>query len=469
MKNITNTSYHELDKKNNNSRIWLEGEPLTRAGFEPGGFYSMALNIDTLEATMTFVADSPEARKLWREKKLRKVSGRKMVGWVKPIIDVCNADITQVFGPYGRFRAQAFSNGVITFSVHHEEFARVEREETFKANYKKGVITKGDAFLGFGISASGIKDGFAKTGIKTKQVWAVEMESRYLDIACKNSPETYRDAHLFAGKVEEIEPQLLDKVDAFSFSMPCTNHSLAGRTKKELSSAEEADEVTALFGVRAIINATNPAIIFSENVPQAKESSSYRILIKELERRGYVCQEMILDKTHSGSLERRQRYWFVAYSKGLALGDITVDTTAPIHTSFGDIMESEEEFTGLWHDVEKLKKRERKNIAEGRNFRMNFLTAESTEIKTLPRNITKHQISTPVIPNHDKSMYRLPTITEHADIKRIPRHLVAHASATVAHEGMGQSIVYFHAVGLAYATAKKASAALLGQHMLNLG
>ena len=145
MKNITNTSYHELDKKNNNSRIWLEGEPLTRAGFEPGGFYSMALNIDTLEATMTFVADSPEARKLWREKKLRKVSGRKMVGWVKPIIDVCNADITQVFGPYGRFRAQAFSNGVITFSVHHEEFARVEREETFKANYKNCLLYTSDA------------------------------------------------------------------------------------------------------------------------------------------------------------------------------------------------------------------------------------------------------------------------------------------------------------------------------------
>jgi DNA (cytosine-5)-methyltransferase 1 len=464
----TNTSYHELKKKNDESRIWLEGEPLVRAGFKPGGFYETTLNIDTLEATLRFVPDSPEARVRWKNKELRKVSRRQMSGWVKPIIDICNASITQIFGDFGRFKAQAFSNGTVIFSVHHEELARVERENRFKDSLMRGVISKGDAFLGFGISSSGLKDGFAQSGLKTKQVWAIEMESRYLDIACKNSPDVYRDAHLFAGKVEEIETQLLDKVDAFSFSMPCTNHSLSGRAKKQISQAELGEEATALFGVTSIIKAVNPAIIFSENVTMAKGSASYLLLLAELKRMGYEYKEMVLDKTHSGSLERRQRYWFVAYSKGLALGDINVPETAPIHNSFGDIMETEEEYKGDWHDIENLTRREKLNIENGRNFRMNFIDKDSKEINTLTRHITKHQLSTPVILNSDKSLYRLPTVAEHAAIKRIPQRLVKHASATVAHEGMGQSIVYHHAVGLAYATAIKAINKLSTQPSLEL-
>lgn len=450
------TSYHDLAKKNDNSRVWLEGEPLLRAGYQPGGFYRVSFDISNLTIRLHFVPDSAEARKLHREKKLRKVSGRQMKDWVKPIVDICNAEVTKLFGKYCRFRAQAFSNGVIEFGVHPEELARIERETRFLANLEKGEIRKGDAFLGLGISSAGLAEGFANKGVRCKQVWAVEMEARYLDVACQNSPEVYRGAHLFAGKVEEVEKDLLEPVDAFSFSMPCTNHSLQGRTKKNLAAAEDGDEVTALFGVVEMIKASNPAILFSENVPLAKDSVTYKLLIKELARLGYTCKEMILDQSHSGALDRRTRYWFVAYSNGLALGNIEVQEREMVHTTFGEIMETEEAYTGLWHNIDNLKRREAINKEKGRNFTMRLLTPETSIINTLPRNITKHQVSNPVVPSKDMASYRLPTIHEHADMKLVPRHLVGHASATTAHEGLGQGIAYLHAVGLAEATASKA-------------
>ncbi|MEG3764922.1 DNA cytosine methyltransferase [Alteromonas sp. 14N.309.X.WAT.G.H12] len=454
------TSYHELAKKNNNSRVWLEGEPLLRAGYKAQGFFRVSFDIKKLTIRLHFVPDSPEARKLHREKKLRKVSGRKMKGWIKPIVDICNADVTQLFGEYCRFRAQAFSNGVIEFSVHPEELARVKRETTFLNNLEAGEIRKGDAFLGIGISSAGLAEGFANKGIRCRQVWAVEMEARYLDVACQNSPDVYQGAHLFAGKVEEIEKDLLEPVDAFSFSMPCTNHSLQGRAKKSLACAEDGNEVTALFGVVAMIKASNPALIFSENVPSAQNSTTYQLLKKELHRLGYTCQDMILDQSHSGALERRTRYWFVAYSNGLAIGDVDVAQRKRVYDTFGEIMETDAEYTGKWHDIEKLITREAVNKANGRNFAMSLLTPETRIINTLSRNITKHQVSNPVVPSNDLKAYRLPTINEHADIKLVPRRLIGHASATTAHEGLGQGIAYHHAVGLAEATAQK----LLDKH-----
>tara|TARA_B100002003_G_C14107875_1_gene532860 strand:+ start:288 stop:1700 length:1413 start_codon:yes stop_codon:yes gene_type:complete len=454
------TSYHELAKKNDNSRIWLEGEPLLRAGYEPGGFFRVSFNMDNLTVRLQFIPDSAEARKLHKEKQVRKVSGRKMKGWVKPIVDICNADVTKLFGDFCRFRAQAFANGVIEFGVHPEELSRIQRECEFKTNLEKGELRKGDAFLGIGISSAGITEGFNRIGVRTKQVWAVEMEARYLDVACQNAPEVYRNAHLFAGKVEEIEKDLLEPVDAFSFSMPCTNHSLQGKAKKALSTAEDGDEVTALFGVVEMIKAANPALLFSENVPAAKDSVTYKLLIKELTRLGYTCKEMILDQKHSGALDRRTRYWFVAYSNGLALGDIEVAEQDMVFANFGEIMESEEAYTGSWHDIEKLKRREAINKEKGRGFSMSLLTPESSVINTLPRNITKHQVSNPVVPSSDLTSYRLPTVNEHADMKLVPRRLVGHASATTAHEGLGQGIAFLHAVGLAEATLSKA----MGKH-----
>ncbi len=441
------TSYHNLDKKGGNRRLWLEGEPLLRAGFMPGDFYDITLNIDTLAVELHHIPDSPEARKLHRTKKIRKVSRRQMSGWVKPIVDICNADITGLFGEFARFRAQAFE-GRICFSIHPEDFKQAQRENRFNHHLDIGELTKGDAFLGLGISSNGNKTGFANKGIKTKQKWAVEIEARYLDVAAKNDPEGYRDAHLFCGSVEEVEKDLLDPVDIFSFSMECTNHSTHGKTKKKLETAEDGDGVTSLFGVVSMIHATNPAVLISENVPRAQNSASYKLLLKELERLGYDCHEMILDQSHSGAIDRRKRYWFVAYSRGL---NINVDTLTPqprarVNETFGEIMENVTD-PDAWHNIEKLQKREAINKENGRNFSVTLVDEKSTKMTTIPRNYTKHQVSNPHVTDHN-GHYRLLTKGEHAGVKCVPPRLVEHCAATTAHEGLGQGIAYFHAVGV---------------------
>lgn len=459
MKNASFTSYHELSKKNDNRRVWLEGEPLMRAGFMPGDYYSVNLDIDTLQISLNHIPDSKAARLRHKAKEIRKVSRRQMSGWVKPIVDICNAEITSLFGDFARFRAQAF-NGSIQFGIHPEDLARARREVSIVSNIKNGFITKGDAFLGLGISADSARTAASMCGLKSKQLWAIEMEARYLDVAVQNSPEAYKDAHLFCGKVEEVEKNLLEPVDSFSFSMACTNYSSHGITKKKLSSPEMGDEVTSLFGVVDIIKHVNPALMFSENVPNAMGSVSYELLKKELKRLGYVTHDMILTSKESGAIERRRRYWMVAFSKGLNLdvNDLIPDDHEREYDVFAEIKDVEIS-DKAWHPASKLVKRELLNKENGRNFSISRVDDSTKSIGTIPRNYSKHQVSNPHVFSENGLEYRLLTKTEHAKSKLVPVHLVDNCSSTVAHEGLGQGIAYFHGVG----TAHKAYSAVINK------
>lgn len=445
------TSYHNLRTKGENNRIWLEGEPLLRAGMKPNDFFSVTLDIDTYTVILNHIPDGPEARAMHKRKEVRKISGRKMAGWVKPIVDICNAGITQIFNSKTRFVARAFA-GRIEFGLHPDEARMLERESRLKNNLSSGTITKGDAFLGIGISSEGFHQGFVNAGITSEQKWAVELEARYLDIASINNPERYKNAHLFAGSVEEVEKDLIEPVDVFSFSMPCTNHSLAGRAKKGLVTAECGDEVTALFGVVSMIHAANPSILISENVTQAQGSTTYALLKKEIIRLGYKIHEFILDDKEGGSIEKRKRYWFVALSAGLDIESSAVvpQPSARIHNVVGDVLVDSP--VSPWKSTASFEDRERVNKANGRGFAINLVDRDSASVSTIPRNYGKYQLSNPHLTDNAGNM-RLFTKTEHARLKRVPEFLVNNCSETVGHEGLGQGILFFHAVRLAEAIA----------------
>lgn len=448
-----NVSYHELGKKDDNRRIWLEGTALIRAGFLPGSFYEVILHPETFTVEMKLLEDNEATRQRHKQREVRKVSRRQMSGWLKPIMDICNAGITSIFGEHSRFRAVT-SPGQVLFGIHPDCLKKAQREAQFRQHLVDGTITKGDAFLGIGISRHGTTHGFALEGIATEQKWAVEMDANYLDVATLNDPAAYNGTTLFCGTVEEVEKDLLDPVDVFCFSIACTNHSRQGKVKKGIKTAEQGDEVTSLFGVVAMIEAANPAVMISENVVDAQDSVTYELLRKELKRRGYAFKEYTLDQSHSGAIDMRKRYWMVAYSEGLAIDPDTlvVGHEPRIHDTLGDIMQPAED--SAWFPKTALLTREQKNKENGRNFSVNWVNAHTDSMRSILRNYTKHQTSQPHIEGAPSDIggtdyYRRLNKVEHADSKRIPRHLAEHCSETVAHQGMGQSIVYFHAVKVA--------------------
>jgi DNA (cytosine-5)-methyltransferase 1 len=433
-------------KINSKRRIWIEGPRLTEASFVPGTYYEKHLDIDTRTLTLIALPDNELNRERFANKEIQMVSKRKKGERIIPIIDVVRG-VKELLGSCDKYYAKLYE-GIIVITLSPVDKAIEERESRYKQHINNNQLDLATAFVGIGISSHAISSSLQANGIKTKHKWICDIEGSYLDVAKANSPEMYDETVLFEASVEDVEPSLLTPVDVFNFSMPCTNHSKAGKAKKRNKNPEMADESTCLFGVVAMIRASNPAIITSENVVGAMESASYILLRKELNRLGYEISESILTRDHGGALEARKRYWFVATSRGLPKVEIdTINKTEIENQPFktvDDILEAPSDVEERWSTSEPLVRRAAINAQEGRNFKLNKVLPTDDSISTIVRNYNKRQVSNPHLYRKNDSEYRLLTRHEHARAKLIPEHLIAGTNETLAHQGLGQSINYMH-------------------------
>lgn len=97
----------------------------------------------------------------------------------------------------------------------------------------------------------------------------------------------------------------------------------------------------------------------------------------------------------------------------------------------------------MWSPMTGLKAKQERDIAEGKGFRMQVFDANSANISTIGKGYQKNRSTEPkVVHPENPELLRLLTPTEHSAVKGIPAHLVEGLSSTVAHEVLGQSIVY---------------------------
>lgn len=412
------------------SRIFLESRKLLSEGFSPSSKYSIEYNkqLKTITLSLSDFGD-------------KKVSSRSRYNETLPIIDICNNTLTDVFDPESQVVARV-KDGKIVISEQELLRNKKEREVSLLLKIKENLsLDEGSLCTGGGISTHAIHNALSGLGINSKVKMIAEIDSRYLQVALKNLKEV--DV-IHECKIEEIEFQDIPKLDILSFSLPCTGHSIAGKTARGLKNAEEHPEAsTSVFGALRYIVKSNPALIISENVIQAQFSATYTLLKAEIQRLGYSIQEFILDETHAGALEKRKRYWFVAYSSGLPLDEIIPKKYERDFSRVGDIIDSSE---SSWIALDYFDKREKENTESGRGFKKNLIRDEDNGMGVIPRNYTKRQISNPHYVT-EKGI-RLFNLSEHSKIKGIPVELTQDLPATVGHEILGQSILYKHAYGL---------------------
>lgn len=430
--------YSKIGESKNQKRIWLEGGRLTLCGFTKGAKYLSFFN--TKEKKLTLILDK-NGNKTVSGKKVRNKDE------FNPIIDICNSAIFKTFGDAVKIKI-SFSQGKVVISLHHEEAMRNNRESRLMKNILNSTLVEASICTGIGISTHAIKTGLSESGFRSSLAWVCDSEKKYLDIADKNNEALTDDTKILVGSIEEVEGEELDKVDILSASLPCTGHSKAGKTKNKISKAEDhKDASTSVFGFINAVKCCEPSIIISENVPEARNSATYSLIKSELRRLGYEIHEKELGKKEGACIENRNRYWFVAVSRGLI--NFNLNDLPNFERSFnnvGDVLEANKE--SLFFDKEVFTRREVKNVKAGRGFKSQYITKECTSMGVIPRNYAKRQVSNPHFKGEGDNV-RLFTPTEHARIKEIPEHLIHDVSFTTAHEGLGQSILYNHARSIA--------------------
>jgi len=430
-------SYTTVGAHGGKPRLWLEGLRLGQAGFNRGERYTVVM--DPVRRSITLTHDAAGDRS---------VSGRTRAGRTPtPIIDVASGDLNAIMSEGMRLQA-VIRPGQIQFTLAPKEAAKHDREARLRQHVSVGLLTEGTLCAGAGVATQAVAEGFHNAGLRSSVEWIVDRERRYLEVAAENNRVVTGATRLFEASLEELAPSLLPQVDVVQVSLPCTGHSVSGKAKRGLAVAEEhPTDALAIYGALRLIEAVQPSVIISENVPLAASSASYAIFRAYLTEAGYKVFDKVMDETDAGSIEARSRWWFVAVSEGLAKGfDLeNMPVIAKRFSTLGEVLEAIDDDDPAWARNEYLQKKAARDLADGKGFRRQWVGPDSTTVGTIGRGYQKRRSTEPFVVRDD-GMERLLTPAEHARVKGVPEELVRGVGVGLAHELLGQSILFGHGV-----------------------
>lgn len=443
MATIINT---KLGEHRGKKRVWLEGAKLSREGYNPGTKFEIEPRANHIVL---------HAHKEGRFT----VSRRERNGVISPIIDLKADELAQIFDGIEMLRV-AIKNGKIIISAHHQQQRVHERLKRLLSKLRSGAdLSVCSLFHGGGVLDKALHKGFQSAGIRSKIAVAVELEGRYLDSSLRNNPELWnRHSVAIESPIQSVDlGSTSPQVDIVVGGIPCTGASRAGRSKNKLEFAESHDEAGAMFfNFLQFVKTLNPSIIVIENVPEYQRTASMEVIRSVLASLGYTVQERILDGNEFGALERRKRLCAVAISIGIEGFDL--NQAMPLRTKeacLGDILEDVAQDSPRWKSFSYLADKEERDMAAGKGFARQLLTGEDLFCGVIGRDYAKCRSTEPFIINQAQpELSRILTPTEHCRVKAIPLEVINGLSDTVAHQVLGQSIIFpaFEAVGKALGT-----------------
>lgn len=430
-------STHVVSAHRNAHRVWIENRMLERSGFVGGASYNRSVSDDGETITLELTENGA-------------LTVSQTAAGI-PIIEVKNKTVTAIFGGHERVIAE-YQYGVVKIKPHHICKLSEERVKRFKDNLRKGTLQEGTFCAGAGMSTLGIHEGFKRNGVSINTAWVLDRDQRFLNIAMGNNPAITANTAVMCSSMEEVDPSRITPVDIFQFSMSCKVHSRASRSKKKRAVAEDHSDSAGLYGIFKVLEPVNPAIIISENVPEAKESASFIMLKAVLEELNYNVYEMVLDNKQSGSFENRRRYWLVAVDKNLP--EIAIDEIPHYGRKFETFSEvikaAPQSEPIIWsYPTEKRLAKIERDLEKGNGFsKMPKLSGKSVSAPCVRAEYTKRG-STDVMVAGEGEAFRPLTPEEHCLLKAAPLTLIKGVNKTLAHFILGQGVDMGQSIGVA--------------------
>jgi DNA (cytosine-5)-methyltransferase 1 len=420
------------------ARVWLQGNPLLRAGFEPKTKYEVSTKEGAIVLTKTDVGV-----------KIREVSSRRKNDKDIPIIDINNAELATMFEGLSQVRV-IFREGEINILPLASEIRAKERMEDARTRMDADLpLTFGSLAHGGGILSHALEAGFKEQGVSTELAFSNEFREDLTDhVMVHNdvwSPKTISlQGPMQEYAFDEWVMRSIGRVNVLEAGLPCSGASVAGRAKRALNHAEAHPEVGHLVvAFLAIISRVNPAVIILENVPQYQNTASMDILRNQLRDMCYDVHETTVDGADWNAMEHRKRMVMVAVTRGMPFSFDALQRPERVERKLSEILEDVPLDDPRWSRMEGLKAKEIRDKEAGKSFAMQIFDGESPKISTLTKGISKNR-STDAKIRHPENpdLLRIPTSLEHARAKDIPTALVGDLCSTTAHELLGQSIIY---------------------------
>lgn len=418
-------------------RVWLEGSQTMRAGFSPGHKFDVVVHGQTV-----VLQSNPDGTRV--------VSAKKAGDKINPVIDLNSKELLAIFDGMSSIRV-VVKKGEIYLLPLASEIKKQERFKRLKGKLENGdPLTIGSMSHGAGVLSHAIHSGLQAGGIRTEIGFTNEIRGELLEHAAVHNDAWSERTQIFAGPMQELAfdergVAHIPKVEVLEMGLPCSGASRAGKSKRALEHPEAHPEVGHLVvAALVIVNKSNAAVVVLENVPEYAHSASADILRNQLRDMGYTTHERVLNGKEWGSLENRNRWCMVAVTQGIAFDFDQLMPPSTRMRQVGDILDpSIGPDDERWRSFQYLKDKEERDRERGNGFGMQVVDPCSEAVPTLRKGYHKGGSTDPLLRHPENpDLLRQFTAAEHARIKGVPEHLVDGLSNTIAHEVLGQGVVY---------------------------
>lgn len=156
----------------------------------------------------------------------------------------------------------------------------------------------------------------------------------------KNASETYEANYQIKphGDITKIDEVNIPKHDILCAGFPCQAFSISGKQK-----GFEDARGTLFFDIARIVNYHKPKLLFLENVKNfAKHDNgnTLQVVLKTLDDLGYRVHHKVLNASHFGLPQNRQRIYIVGFRKDLFLDNFKFPLPKNIPVSLNEVLES---------------------------------------------------------------------------------------------------------------------------------
>lgn len=455
-------AYPKVGFNRNHHRIWLQGLNLGLANFTVHAGYR--IEQDAEKRTVTLIRDDKNPDRHVSRKRRSKNSDDYV-----PLIDLNDTLIGEYYGAYERVRTLIFKDRVV-ISVHHLDARQEEALQSLIDNLNEGLLTKGTLFAGGGISDRAISEGVEMTGLVCRTEYLLDLEGGLLQVAASNSPSVTESTMMVVGDINEVEVDLLPRVNLLALSMPCVGHSKSGKAKNGISSAEEHPAGSAFLGTLDIIKSSGAAMITGENVPEYAGSLTDIVVKMRLKQLGYTIHEEVMAGEDFGALENRKRHIWVAVLKGL---EFAMDMIRPLSAkpaNMRSIMSDVPNDSAMWKNMDYLAAKELRDKAAGKNFARQIIDPSNTSVGSAGAGYYKIRSTEPMWQHPENpDLYRLYTTEEHERVKTVPNGHTDGFDNKRAHMVLGNGVIYslFVSLGVAMGECAKIYAGLAPSNIMS--
>ena len=297
-------------------------------------------------------------------------------------------------------------------------------------------------FSGCGGMDLGILGGFRSNGrqyrsLPTEIVHSSDFDPRVVDIFNQNFAHQAEVLDVRALKGEE-----LPKYDILTGGFPCQSFSISAQNPKRLGFKDDRGQL--FFEIKRLLLETQPRVFIAENVKgllSANRGETFPLIIREFESAGYTVHWKLLNASHFGIPQKRERVFIVGFRNQAAAkrftfpSPISVDRQVPLQVALEDHSGIDPKFFFSDRAVQGMKTtKNSKTMNKGRAQDPN------QPCNTVSSHLAKVSLNStdPVL--YVDGRYRMFTPREVARIQSFPDKFKLECPKSAAYYGLGNAV-----------------------------